>query len=119
VTRRTSWLFLINQADPAAAVDSYVGEVCSQHNPAVAKDKTTFTEPCMRVSRDYPGKRVPFKRVSAEGDDMVLHCFQEWPGDRDSAGIDVFRLDERGEIVGHWDVLQPIPEGSANENTMF
>jgi predicted SnoaL-like aldol condensation-catalyzing enzyme len=38
--------------------------------------------------------------------------------DRGTAAADILRLKD-GKIVEHWDVLQAVPETSANDNTMF
>lgn len=110
---------MFNRCKPREAIEAYVGETYIQHNPHVGDGKEAFIEYFERMASDYPGKVTHFKRAIAEGNFVVLHCHQIWPGSDDYAGIDIFRFDDNGKVVEHWDVLQVIGSESQNNNGLF
>ena len=110
---------MFNQCQPRRAVDHFVGDVYIQHNPEVADGKEAFIAYFEKMAIEYPEKKVYFKRSIAQDNLVVLHCHQVWPDDLEYAGIDIFRFDDNGKVVEHWDVLQAIPDTSKHDNTMF
>jgi predicted SnoaL-like aldol condensation-catalyzing enzyme len=72
------------------------------------------------IRTTYPQHRNIIKRIFAQDDHVIvhLHC-PVGPGEPDLAVVDIFRLNDAGMIVEHWDVVQRVPPTSKNDNTMF
>jgi predicted SnoaL-like aldol condensation-catalyzing enzyme len=108
----------INQKNFAAA-EEFMGRHYIQHNPMAKDGKEglkVFIEYLHETQPDYHSEIV---RSFADGDYVVLHVHNTpAPGARGKAIVDIFRLED-GKVVEHWDVIQPIPESPANDNTMF
>ena len=104
---------------PSKAVEKYVGSEYIQHNPAVGDGKQAFIDYFDEMARDYPDKEIAFLRAVAEGDLVALHTHQTWPGNDQYVTMDIFRFDDQGKIVEHWDSIQEVPSESKNGNSMY
>jgi predicted SnoaL-like aldol condensation-catalyzing enzyme len=109
-----------NDKKPEEAVARYGGPVYIQHNPLAADGFDAFIAFVKQFTTANPQLHVDIKRVIAECDLVVTHSHLTLnPSDRGSAVADIFRLNRKGKIVEHWDVIQAVPATSANDNTMF
>ena len=91
-----------------------------QHNPLIGDGMEGLHTFVARLMASHPDAHGEIKRVFRDGDYVILHS--QWHGlsdnPRGGAVVDIYRS-ENGEVVEHWDVIQPIPETAANNNTMF
>jgi predicted SnoaL-like aldol condensation-catalyzing enzyme len=110
---------VFNQKKVKEGFDKYVGDKYIQHNPIAPDGPEAAVEVLGKALVALPGWTYDFKHAYVDGDIVVLHSHVKMKADdRGMAVVDIFRF-EGGKIVEHWDVVQPIPEKSANNNTMF
>jgi predicted SnoaL-like aldol condensation-catalyzing enzyme len=122
-----------NDKEPEDAVDNYVGfdkpgedldgsgeeHLYIQHNPLAESGAPAFIAFVRSFTASFPNYHVDIRRVIAECDLVVTHAKVTgaeaiWP--IGAKVVDIFRLDENGKIVEHWDVLAPLSPTSANGN---
>ena len=125
-TVRAFYETAVNDNDPALAVELYVGvdrqrnKTYTQHNPFAADGPQAFIDFFTNVFP--PEGEVDIKRIISECDLVVTHShITGGLGDNGNgdAAMDIFRMDRRGKVVEHWDVVQQIPDNPANDNGMF
>ena len=108
-----------NKHMPAEAMKQFGGDTYTQHNPFVTDGKKPFIDYFIKFQKEHPTAGTEIKRVLSDGNLVSVHAHSKVePRDLGRAVMDIFRL-EHGKIIEHWDVAQPVPEKSANTNTMF
>lgn len=109
---------IINQKDFEKAKE-FMGPRYKQHNPLVKDGPEGLGEFLAFLREQAPQAHSEILRVFAEGDYVILHVHSlRKPDTNGRAIIEIFRL-ENGLIDEHWDVIQEIPDESANPNGMF
>lgn len=117
VTRFMTKLYIDRK--PREAFEAWVDPGYIQHNPMAPTGRDAaigFLEPFMDGN---PNLSYSIKRIIADGNLVAVHAHGKFaPGDRGIAVVDILRV-QGCKVVEHWDVVQAVPEKSANENTMF
>jgi len=104
--------------DVEAAFKAHVVPDYIQHNPGIADGRQAAID-ALKPMFSSPGARFDVKRIVVDGQYAVIHLFGRGdPKTPGAAVADIYRL-KNGKIVEHWDILQPMPEKSANPHPMF
>jgi predicted SnoaL-like aldol condensation-catalyzing enzyme len=86
-----------------------------QHNPLF----TNGPEPLTGYLAQAGTIPCEIRRLAIDGNLAFVHVrYPSWAG-REHAGVDIFRCDDEGRFLEHWDVLQPVPETASNSNGVF
>ncbi|WP_428027898.1 nuclear transport factor 2 family protein [Altererythrobacter sp.] len=117
VTRFMTQFYI--EKDVRGAFETWVDPGYIQHNPMAKTGRDAaiaFLEPFFASN---PNVRYQIKRVIADGDLVAVHAHGQFGAeDRGIAVVDILRVDGC-KVMEHWDVVQPVPETSANDNGMF
>ena len=99
-------------------IDQYIVKDYIQHNPIAADGRQALKDIAAKWLANQPKSVVDFQQVAADGDLVFLHIKTKTPSGKDLSLVDIFRLKD-GKIVEHWDVMQEVPDKSANPHPMF
>lgn len=97
--------------DVAGAFAAHVEPNYIQHNPGLPDGRQAAAD-ALAPMFARAGSRFEVRHLLVDGDLALVHLFGQGDSATPGAAVaDIYRL-ERGRIVEHWDVLQPITAGS-------
>ncbi len=114
-----SFLRLAASGRVREAYAAFVGTGFRHHNPFFEGSAEALMAGMEDNARQNPKKTLEVKHAIAEGEIVAVHSHvRQKPGDLGVAAVHIFRF-EKGRIVELWDLGQPVPEHSPNQDGMF
>jgi len=118
IVTKFSQLFFVEKQWREAFM-TYVAEEYTQHNPMAMDGRAEALKHLGPVFDANPGLKVDIKRIFGDESLVAVHYHSVMqPGTKGFAAVDMFRVKDC-RIVEHWDVIQAMPEKSANPHPMF
>jgi predicted SnoaL-like aldol condensation-catalyzing enzyme len=117
--KAVSFLQQVAAGEVREAYRRYISPDFRHHNPFFQGDADSLMLAMEENAKENPDKILEVKRVIEEGDLVAVHSHvKQKQDDLGSAVVHIFRF-HNNVIVELWDVGQPIPENSPNENGVF
>ncbi|WP_243299703.1 nuclear transport factor 2 family protein [Bacillus litorisediminis] len=114
-----SFLQLVASGNIREAYQRYISPDFRHHNPYFRGDRDSLMQAMEENQIQSPDKILEVKQAIQEKDTVVVYShIRQNPDDLGAAVVHIFRFQDN-QIVELWDVGQPIPEDSPNENGMF
>ncbi|WP_438823962.1 nuclear transport factor 2 family protein [Bacillus sp. JJ1773] len=114
-----SFLQLVASGNVDEAYQKYIGPGFRHHNPYFRGDANSLMLAMKENAALNPNKTLEVKHAIEEGEMVTVHSHvRQNPEDLGGVVVHIFRF-QNDQIVELWDVGQPIPEDSPNENGMF
>ena len=117
--KAVSFLQLVASGKVEEAYQKYIDQGFRHHNAYFRGDADSLMIAMKENAAENPNKVVEVKHAIEEGEMVMVHShIKQNPEALGAAVVHIFRFHDN-RIVELWDLGQPIPESSPNENGMF
>jgi len=115
----SDFLMLASKGKSREAFDKYVNKNFKHHNIYFKGDGESLMIAMEENAKKNPDKIFEIKKALQDGDLAATHSHvRQKPGDPGAGVVHIFRF-ENNKIVELWDLGQPVPLETVNENGMF
>ena len=110
----------IQDGELEEVLSCYMGESYTQHSTGVGEGKEGFKAFFIDFFKRNPKRDIQIIRAIEDGEFVFLHVLQNLNGGSLKwITMDIFRADNNGRIIEHWDVIDAYPKKIVKEDPIL